>query len=84
MKEPLFEVGPEHTKTNIRSGFPEFKVEMLDDGDALITCPTVERRCGNGFIVNYKLWKNTGRLQTRPCPYCFAASKIPDESTDDS
>lgn len=70
----------------IRANFPEFIVVHLEDGDALVTCPRQEGRCGNGFVVHYPTWVNMtfrnrdGTLrpyETRACPYCFAAGRIP-------
>jgi hypothetical protein len=73
-----FEEGPEHER--IRENFPSFKVEHLDEGDALITCPEVDGRCGNGAIVNYRLWVLQNKhKKTRACTYCFKASRIPED-----
>lgn len=66
-------------KPRIRETFPEFQVLPLTEGDALVTCPKVENRCGHGFIVHYPTWVRSNKLPTRPCPYCFKASRIPPE-----
>lgn len=74
---------PKH-KPRIRDNFPQFRILKLDDEDALVTCAGVEGRCGHGFIVNYQAFveempKRGSTVRTRPCPYCFAVSRIPPE-----
>ena len=60
----------------IREGFPRWHVQVFNDGDCAITCPKVEKRCGNTAIVHHATWLSMPGL-TRPCPYCFYASRIP-------
>lgn len=63
---------------SIRANFPEFTIEYLEGGDVLVYCPKVDKRCGNGHVVHYATWSDASDYQTRPCPYCFKASRIPE------
>lgn len=66
-------------RTSNQSTLPEFQVLILDDGDALITCPKgIRGRCGNGFVVHLETWVHCSDKIGRACPYCFMASRIPE------
>lgn len=62
---------------SLRPGFPAWVVLRLDEGDAMITCPETEGRCGNTAIVHYETWLTCSKSLTRSCTYCFKASGLP-------
>jgi uncharacterized Zn-finger protein len=50
-----------------------WKVEVLDEGDALITCGN----CKNAAIVHLKTWLTFSEFKTRTCTYCYRTGKFP-------
>jgi hypothetical protein len=51
----------------------EWTVEMIGNGDALITCG----HCKNSAIVHWPTLRKQSEFKTRPCFYCFKTGKIP-------
>jgi hypothetical protein len=48
-----------------------WKVEVLDEGDGLLTCGA----CGNSLVVHLETWRKHSTYETSPCPYCFKTGK---------
>lgn len=59
----------------VPGSLPEF--EVVEQGDGLLVTCKGKKRCGRSHGVT-KDWLDCGRLGTRPCPYCFATSRVPE------
>lgn len=70
----------------VRAGFPVFEVRgrsalsSLSQDGVLVACP----RCGEEHVVRLGPWLAgehvSGSTQTRACPICFRAARIPETS----
>jgi len=58
----------------LRRPMPSWEVQVLNHTGAIrVTCP----RCSFSFVTYETEWPGPAKFSTRPCPACFAASRLP-------
>lgn len=74
------------TILGVVSSLPEFRAKRSEDFRAwlIVTCPRED--CGDTFLVKKVTWMKERKtdshgqpITSRACPYCFKASRLPQE-----